>query len=423
VNVGAFKDSVITKFIKNTGSYECKIKDIQLSGVNAADFYVVSNRAFTLKSGETRAIEFLFQPGAIGKRDATIAIITQADTLFQSITGEGVLPQIQVLTKIVDFGTIEAGYKKDSLIYLIKNLSPLNIDISSTKLLGPDLKQFEIISGGGAFSLAPGGSRELSLIFKPVYNGRTSCELAFYFNGTGSPARTQLYGRGIGGSVYCTNDSAYAGVTKILKLMLGGVKANSIQKLASKYKVKMQFQKTILAPTNNALIKGFGTDSTFLEFTGNLTSDSVLYNLEVTAGLGNTESTSIDITEFKWLDENDNEIDYETETESGIFTLLGLCREGRTRLDNPECKAGILNLAPNPANDEISITVNTIEEGDTRLILYNSMGIEVSRLNVETLTSGKKVSKLNLDECSTGVYFIKYQTPTWIEYEKIVVGR
>jgi len=51
------------------------------------------------------------------------------------------------------------------------------------------------------------------------------------------------------------------------------------------------------------------------------------------------------------------------------------------------------------------------------------MGIEVSRLNVETLTSGKKVSKLNLDECSTGVYFIKYQTPTWIEYEKIVVGR
>ncbi|MGE5479365.1 MAG: choice-of-anchor D domain-containing protein [Chloroflexota bacterium] len=412
VILGAYKDSLITSFIENKSRFECKIKDIRLTGADAADFYVISNKQFTLAGGEKKAIEFHFKPGALGARNALIEIESQDSILTQSIIGEGVQPQIQLSTKLIDFGVVEVTQSKDTVLFLIKNLDKNPITITNTKLLGPDYKQFEIVAGGGTFTLQPDSLRELKLAFNPVYVGRTSSDIGFYFNGPGSPARAQLFGRGIGGIVYCTEDSAAAGEKATINLCLGNVKINSVNKLASSFRASIQYEKSLLAPVDRSLVKSVGKDSAYLEIHGNIGKDSVLYPIEFIAGLGANESTSIDITDFKWLDETGKEIEYDTETESGSFKLLGVCREGGARLVNPTGKADILSLAPNPATDEITVTVNKIEEGESFIVIYNSLGAEAGRIALSGAPLGEKEVKISLASYPRGAYFVRFQTPT-----------
>jgi hypothetical protein len=421
VLLGSYKDSLITSFIRNTGSFDCKIKDIKLSGINSADFYVISNRTFTLKPGQTQAIEFHFKPSALGKRDAIVEIESQDSLLKQNITGEGVQPQLQVLSKLVDFGIVEAGEQKDTLVFLIKNLDTSPIVIFDTKQLGPDMKQFEIISGGGGFILNPGESRELKLSFKPIYIGRTSSELAFYFNGTGSPARSQLYGQGIGGKVYCTNDSAYPGDKKTIYMNLAGVKLNSLKKLASNFRAKLQFQKTILYPTDNSIIKSYSNDSTMIEISGSLGNDSVLSPIELIAALGNTDNTSIDITDFKWIDENGDEIEYETETESGSFKVLGICKEGGARLFSPNGNAQLMMVKPNPGSEKLEIEVNLAEKEPAELYISNLLGERVLTLLDGKHEMGKSTFSVGTNDLPAGAYYITIKTATQIETKVIQI--
>jgi hypothetical protein len=91
-------------------------------------------------------------------------------------------------------------------------------------IFGPDTEQFEIISGGGPFTLAANSERELKVRFAPKYAGRTSSRIAFEHTGVGSLAMTYLYGAGIGGSVRVSSHSCYAGEKRTFMLHFGGVK-------------------------------------------------------------------------------------------------------------------------------------------------------------------------------------------------------
>lgn len=421
VLVGDYKDSVIKAFVVNKGSAALKIDDIRLTGADAEDFYVISGSSFVLIPGEKREVAFHFEPSAVGKRYATIEIVSQDSLLRQRITGEGVLPMIEVLSNIIDFGALHVGDRKDTAVVLIKNLSSETINITDTKMLGPDVKQFEIISGGGYFSLAPDSTRELVLRFEPVYIGRTSGGIGFFFNGIGTPARTHLFGQAVGGRIYCTSDSASAGGRAVIYLKTVGVSINSFQKLASAFRANVEFNKTLLAPVDNTLISNVSEDSTTVELRGSLKSDSVLYALDLIAGLGNTDFTTIEIKDFKWIDVDGNDIEYEVETVAGSFRLLGVCREGGDRFIMPTSKAGIFSITPNPASEEITITVNQTESGETYATVYDILGNEVLRKYMESNNMGKKDIKLDVAKLSSGVYFLKYSTPTSAEVKRIMI--
>src|SRR3989339_731220 len=208
--VGTVKDSVITGFITNSGSYPCRIDSIYFEGGDNNQFAHVSGfPPFNVDVGASKAVELRFKPNSVGNKSSTIVIITQADTLRQTIIGEGTLPQLQVMTNILDFGKVELGSEKtfqDTL--LLKNINTSPIDITNTELMYPDTEQFNILSGGGAFTLNPGESRPLTVQFKPKYGGRTSGGIGFDYAGTSSPATVVLFGEGIGGMVTIPDDSA-----------------------------------------------------------------------------------------------------------------------------------------------------------------------------------------------------------------------
>ncbi|MFM8437725.1 MAG: choice-of-anchor D domain-containing protein, partial [Candidatus Kapaibacterium sp.] len=99
----------------------------------------------------------------------------------------------------IDFGKVEVTTRKDSTVaQTIRNVTNAPLNITNTRILGPDTLQFSIVSGGGAFTLAPGESRVITLRFAPTRIARTSARLAFFHAFLGSPATILLAGEGIG---------------------------------------------------------------------------------------------------------------------------------------------------------------------------------------------------------------------------------
>lgn len=204
VLLGKMRDSLVTAFLKNPGTYPTRIDSIILSGDNAADFYVVSTFfPCTVGPGESKAVRFSFKPSLPGLRKADINIYGQADVLVQKIQGEGLPKDLVLSSDFVDFGKVELKSSKDTIIALIKNEGTWVVYVNKTEIAGPDFDQFEIIGGGGSFKLNPGEERVLTLRFSPNYMGRTSTDLNFHYSGAGSPARAQLFGEGIKPNILC----------------------------------------------------------------------------------------------------------------------------------------------------------------------------------------------------------------------------
>lgn len=423
--VGNKKDSLIIPFIANMGSYKFRVDSIYFSGSDATCFSQISGFAqYDVPANSYHKSELRFVPNRIGKHKAVVNIITQSDTIKFNVIGEGVEQQLRILTEILDFGQVELG--NDKVIQdtaLLKNISSSEITITDVKQLGPDLTQFEIIDGGGSFTLAPDEERLLSIKFKPVYGGRTSGQLGFEYKGVGSPAKVQLFGTGVGGAVSITTDSAYPGEKRVLKLILSKIKPEGIAQIAPYFEATVRFQNTIITPTNYNSSWTIKYDSVYIYLSGNVASNVELAEIPVTAGLGTTEETSIDIMSFVFKDISGNPIEYDVETQSGSFKLLGICDQGGKRLFYSTGKAEILSIIPNPADDEITLTINTIEEGETYLYIFNAIGMEVYKNIINTQETGKKEIKLNTSGLANGVYFIKFQTSTINEFHKLVIGR
>jgi hypothetical protein len=197
--IGNSRDSLVNGFIRNIGTWEFQVDSIYFRGSDASAFELVSGfPQYILSPGKGNYGEFRFRPFQARLYSAEIVIITQADTLYQSIIGEGIQPQLAVISDIIDFGIINIGSQKDSMqAVTIKNIGLSPLTITNTKHNKPNDYDFKTLSGGGSFTLNPGDTCKMDLQFKPSDVGRTSGVLEFYYNGVGSPAVVQLYGEGV----------------------------------------------------------------------------------------------------------------------------------------------------------------------------------------------------------------------------------
>jgi hypothetical protein len=421
--VNSAKDSVITGFVTNAGSCDFSVDSIYFTGADAGAFKLVSGiPKYELSAGTGKATEFRFIPSAARVYTANIVIITQTDTLTKTITGEGVSPKLEIIIKLLDFGQVELGnYKTYFDTVLIKNVSGSQLTINNVVQLGPDTNQFSIEKGGGSFTLLPNATRPLTVKFKPVFGGRTSGQLGFQYNGTGSPAKVQLFGTGVGGAVFVTNDSAFAGESRTLKLVMSKVKPEGIAALASNFEAIVRFNKTILAPQNNPDWK-IVNDSNYVTIKGQIGTTVELAQIPVIAGLGTVEETSIDIVSVILKDNAGNKVDYDFETESGNFKLLGICKEGGKRLINPDSKGELIQISPNPSDGKLLAVLNLIEEGNTILRIYDNTGNVVYEKNIESVT-GKYEFNIETSKFGNGIYFVSLQTPTVRKVEKLIIFR
>jgi WD40 repeat protein/uncharacterized protein YegL len=194
--VNRTKDSLVSSFIQNKGTYPFRVDSIAIIGNDANQFMIVSGLPpFDILANDTKSMEFRFKPSSEGIKTAQIVVYTNSDTLIQKIKGNGIAPTLSIINNVIDFGQVGVGNFKDSLnVLTIKNIGITDITINSVTHSGPNSIDFSTILGGGPFILTPNESAKMNLRFSPKELGRTSGRLLFDYNGIGSPAVVQLFG-------------------------------------------------------------------------------------------------------------------------------------------------------------------------------------------------------------------------------------
>jgi hypothetical protein len=132
-----------------------------------------------------------------------------------------------------------------------------------------------------------------------------------------------------------------------------------------------------------------------------------LGGVDLLATLGRTESTAVHLQSFEWLDGT-----APVTADTGSFTLTGLCREGGTRLIDPEGSVAIRSVVPNPGRDKVVITYDLNEPGRHSMRVYDATGREVRRLFDGTMIPGTYRRAADLRTMASGLYWIELRTPT-----------
>ena len=185
-------------------------------GGDAGDFLIPRGAGdFYLEKDSCQDMMFEFTPSALGNRTAVATIRTTIgdfkDTIH--IRGVGINPVIEATAEVVDFGVLELGNGKDTNVVLVKNVGSTDITITDTRISGPDIEQFTLLTSPISYTIAAGQEEEFELNYTAKYGGRTSSILEFHYNGIGSPLRSMLFAEGIGGEVYPQVVDAYVGET------------------------------------------------------------------------------------------------------------------------------------------------------------------------------------------------------------------
>ncbi|MEI6090809.1 MAG: choice-of-anchor D domain-containing protein [bacterium] len=423
--LGTAKDSLINNVVKNIGTYKFRVDSVYFNGADANSFkFITGLPKYVLNPGDIKSAEIQFKPTRIGIHSAQINIVTQAEIITKDIIGEGIMPSIEVVGTVIDFGRVGVGISKDKKqAFTIKNVGNSPIQITKSNHNKPN--DYDFTQGnGGAFILEPNEIKKMDLRFTPSDAGRTCGLLEFHYNGAGSPAVVNLFGEGviissITAVLTTDNLAGYPGDTVNIPIILKNefnVYASDIKNL----KCEVLFNPTILAPIDlNQYPVTIINDTTAKIVIDNIPLDGdlgePLIKIPFKVALGNAEGCDLILQNAV---SNDGKA--VIQTENGKFTLLGICYDGGTRLINPTGKVEIMQIKPNPANEDIEIGVNLIEKEYSLVSVFNSNGVKMKEFNLSGKTGFHNI-KLNISEFSNGLYFVQLQTPTIVKNQKLMI--
>jgi len=417
---GSSKDSVVIDFIRNTGSWIFDVDSIYFRGADAGAFSLVAGSPpYSVDANSSHFGELRFTPIRVGPHTGEIVIITQSDTLVQTITGIGVQQSIEVIGKLIDFGVVNVGSTKDTLQSItIKNSGIVPVTIVGTMHGLPNAIDFTTIAGGGSFTLAPNETRLMDLRFTAREAGRTSGTLEFVYNGIGSPAVVQLFGEGIFKKptvLSVSNREAYPGDEIELPIIVTNAQ-NLVQAGISAIDVILSFNPSLLYPKGYSITSVNDTLSTITLNNLSVNNQYGISEIQIpfVVMLGNADSCTLGIEQVI-----PQTAAASINTFNGIFTLLGICREGGTRFVLGNSLPYLMKVMPNPSDGNVEVDVTVIEKGTSTMRIFSSNGSLMEEHHFTTI--GNKKVAIDSRAYNDGLYFITLQTPTTFDTTKLVI--
>lgn len=116
-------------------------------------------------------------------------------------------------------------------------------------------------------------------------------------------------------------------------------------------------------------------------------------------------------------------VDVDVERQDGLFTLVGLCEEGGTRLFDGSQRAGIRAIAPQPMSDRAEILLRSIESGAHTVALYDVLGRRVRDVYHGALEAGMHRLAFDGFDLRSGTYLVLFTTPTMQFSRPVVIAR
>lgn len=191
-------DERVSQVLKNTGSDTLVVNGWRLVSGDLAEVDVPTvSKATLLAPNESLSLRTICQPASTGDVSATLLISAGGGNVSTTIRGKGVQQQL-VTPDVVNFGRHIAGQSViDTTILLQARVGSTPVTVTRTVLMGVQQGAFEIVEGGGTFSIGSGQTHKLSLRYSPASFGRFAAWIEFTLE-DGSVRTMCLYGEGTG---------------------------------------------------------------------------------------------------------------------------------------------------------------------------------------------------------------------------------
>ncbi|MGE5478989.1 MAG: T9SS type A sorting domain-containing protein [Chloroflexota bacterium] len=401
----------------------CTIKSISTGGDMklGENFFIDLAPGQDIPLGVNNEYGCEFRPLKAGDFSGYVEITLSVCDSVIRIPVRGSLKQFEVSApdRSLDFGSLEVN-EAGNLIARFINTGEMDAQIRSVYI---PQAPFSIINVEPAppCAIGPGDTLSVTCGFVSAVAGSFADSVKLISEPCALELTTKLLARvsHINGDIVVEagRDSAAPGEKAIipLKLFAGSSASNELYR----YRATLKFNKTLLCPEFASVKDSTCPESRRCVIQGETRLvDTTLKELIFTAALGDREFTPIEIEEFEFV----NAGDIPVETRDGLFTLLGICREGGARLVNPGSRLEAPIVKPNPAYGDVEITFRPVERGMTTLNIYDAFG----RLH-KTLYQGNPelkntIIRTTVDDLPQGVYLVEFQTPTRRLAVKLVVA-
>ncbi|PLX31138.1 MAG: hypothetical protein C0600_06370 [Ignavibacteria bacterium] len=413
VLVGETRDSLVNGFVRNTGRAAIRIDEAVLNSGTTGHFAITGGLPpVTVHEGEEHAMAFSFSPLAAGPLEAEIFIVTQVDTQRYRIHGVGVVPQIEVATRYVDFGVVPVGAERDTLVdVMLRNLTAGPVQVSGIRLSGPDTLQFSMIGGAQPMTLPPFASHAMELRFAPRRGGRSSGSITFEIEGGLDRPVALLFGEGtaVEGSATLTTDTLRAAAGEVITVPIRLRDAVNLQLSGATHLVaQLRFRAASLVPTG-ATPMGWLEDTWRIIPLDDLPRlplrDDIIAEYTFMTVLGTEESTPLILQNSASVGADVSLLEI-----PGYFILEDICREGGTRLFDGERRVSLRQNTPNPFNSSTTISFDVLERGVVRLSIMNLEGRVLRTAFEGYVEPGSYTVRFDADALPSGIYLYELRS-------------
>ena len=204
--------------VTNDGIIPLIISSLNITGLDSANFQLADSSGFTLAPGGTQSVSVIFSPLSVGGKTAALRISSNdpdENPFDVGLAGVGIAPDISVSPVAFDYGNIVVG-QSASQTFTVTNPGSDTLHVSSTSLVGAFSGEFQILSGGGVFVLAPTAQRSITVNFSPTSVGFKNAALRLVSDDPDEPVKdTPLSGTGVIPDIAVSPDSIAFGSVEI----------------------------------------------------------------------------------------------------------------------------------------------------------------------------------------------------------------
>jgi hypothetical protein len=152
-----------TFVISNPGGADLQVTASSLVGGDTSQFAItIGGAPFTLGPGASRNLDVRFAPTSSGLKNTTLRLTTNdpdENSVDVALGGTGTTaPEIEVSPTGHNYGAVVVNTTA-SRTFVVTNVGSADLHVSAASLIGGDIGEFAITSGGGSFTVAPGATQ------------------------------------------------------------------------------------------------------------------------------------------------------------------------------------------------------------------------------------------------------------------------
>lgn len=403
-----------TIVIRNDGDLDVIVED--LISFNSA-FTVISPAVpFPLVRGAERNVLLRFAPAFPGTYTGALRVGIDRCSLMIDRAMHGQRDSIGLQVTSVDFGLQRVEDLPVMVRTTVTNSGNVPITITSATNVAP----FRIASGLPV-NLVPASSVDLMVMFEdPGVDGEHNQTLLLQHIPSCDEIGIPVHGIRGTAIVDLVVDTLSAEPGQVVDIPVYLRNAQSISLFgATGIRAKLRYRSSLLVPTG----AGIGTiigDERVLDLNIPLVTDAndVALRIPMMVTLGDAEQTVLQLTDVESVggELTVNVVD-------GRFTLLGICRDGGTRLFDGGTQVQLKQNRPNPFNPSTHIEFVLIERGRTVLQIFDAMGRLSATLLDELLEPGVHFREFDARGLPSGVYIAVLRTPTVIKHRRMLLTK